>query len=154
VGTGLAPAHSMRKASTQRQTNLVDLLDRVLDKGLILEARADISVAGISLIGAEAQILVASLDAYLAYSETAAISCSTGRTTASPDVGLLPNHGAARRRPRRKHSHQMLTCMKGCSFQDSIAGPRQSAGTVECPYGPGVCIVKPLTGFRPGRKHK
>jgi hypothetical protein len=147
----------MRTASLQRQTNLVDLLDRVLDKGVIIDAQADISAAGISLIGAEARILVASLDAYLACADASATS-STLRATTSLDIPLLADrsrdHCAPRRRHRGKRSIEKLTCMKGCSFQRSIAGLRQSAGAVECPYGPGVCIVKPLTGFQQARKRK
>jgi hypothetical protein len=40
----------------KRQTNLVDLLDRVLDKGVIIETRADVSVGRAPLIGIDAQI--------------------------------------------------------------------------------------------------
>jgi hypothetical protein len=148
----------MRKASMQRQTNLVDVLDRVLDKGVIIEAHADISFAGISLIGAEARMLVASLDAYLAYSDAPATSSTWRAITSSdihPSTDRSTDHCATRRRHRGKRSIEKLICIKGCSFQRSIAEPREPAGTVECPYRPAArCVLKPLTGFQLGRKHK
>ena len=43
----------------------VDLLNTVLDKGIVVDAWACVSVAGIDLIGIESRIVVASIETYL-----------------------------------------------------------------------------------------
>lgn len=50
-------------------TSLVDVLDRVLDKGIVIDAWVRVSLVGIDLITVEARIVVASIDTYLKYSE-------------------------------------------------------------------------------------
>ena len=50
-------------------TSLVDVLDRVLDKGIVIDAWVRVSLVGIDLITVEARVVVASIDTYLKYSE-------------------------------------------------------------------------------------
>jgi hypothetical protein len=50
-------------------TSLIDVLDRVLDKGIVIDAWERLSLVGIDLITVEARMLVASIDTYLRYSE-------------------------------------------------------------------------------------
>src|SRR6476659_7599788 len=54
---------------TQGGTSLIDVLDRVLDKGIVIDAWVRVSLVGIDLITVEARIVVASIDVYLKYSE-------------------------------------------------------------------------------------
>jgi gas vesicle structural protein len=54
----------------QAATNLVDVLDRVLDKGIVIDAWVRVSVVGIDLLTVEARVVVASIATYLQYSET------------------------------------------------------------------------------------
>jgi hypothetical protein len=49
-------------------TSLIDVLDRVLDKGIVIDAWVRVSLVGIDLITVEARVVVASIDTYL-YSE-------------------------------------------------------------------------------------
>lgn len=49
--------------------SLIDVLDRVLDKGIVIDAWVRVSLVGIDLITVEARIVVASIDTYLKYSE-------------------------------------------------------------------------------------
>jgi len=49
------------------QATLVDLLDRVLDKGLIINADIIISVAGVPLIGINLRAAVAGMETMLKY---------------------------------------------------------------------------------------
>ena len=51
-------------------TSLIDVLDRVLDKGIVIDAWVRVSLVGIDLITVEARVVVASIDTYLKYSET------------------------------------------------------------------------------------
>ena len=54
-------------AHVYRRATLVDLLDRVLDKGLFLRADLVISLAGIPLIGATLSVAVAGTETMLRY---------------------------------------------------------------------------------------
>jgi len=49
--------------------SLVDVLDRVLDKGIVVDAWARVSLIGIDMITIESRVMVASFDTYLRYSE-------------------------------------------------------------------------------------
>jgi hypothetical protein len=50
-------------------TSLIDVLDRVLDKGIVIDAWVRVSLVGIDLITVEARVVVASIDTYLKYAE-------------------------------------------------------------------------------------
>ena len=54
---------------TSGGTSLIDVLDRVLDKGIVIDAWVRVSLVGIDLITVEARVVVASIDTYLKYSE-------------------------------------------------------------------------------------
>jgi gas vesicle structural protein len=50
-------------------TSLIDVLDRVLDKGIVIDAYVRVSLVGIDLVTVEARIVVAAIDTYLKYAE-------------------------------------------------------------------------------------
>lgn len=52
--------------------SLVDLIDRILDKGLVIDAWVRVSVVGLELLTIEARVVVASVDTYLRYAEAIA----------------------------------------------------------------------------------
>ena len=45
-------------------TSIVDILDRVLDKGIVIDAWVRVSLLGIDLLTIEAQVVVASVETY------------------------------------------------------------------------------------------
>jgi hypothetical protein len=49
--------------------SLIDVLDRVLDKGIVIDAWSRVSLVGIDMITIESRVMVASFDTYLSYSE-------------------------------------------------------------------------------------
>src|SRR5688500_7272991 len=49
---------------------MAELLDRVLDKGIVVDAAVRIAVAGIQLVDLEIQVVVASIQTYLEHAET------------------------------------------------------------------------------------
>jgi len=59
-------------------TSLIDVLDRVLDKGIVIDAWVRVSLVGIDLITVEARVVVASIDTYLKYSEAVGQSSAPG----------------------------------------------------------------------------
>src|SRR5687767_15679641 len=60
-------------------TSLIDVLDRVLDKGIVIDAWVRVSLVGIDLITVEARVVVASIDTYLKYSEAVGAASAAAR---------------------------------------------------------------------------
>ena len=97
-------------------SSLIDVLDRVLDKGIVIDAWVRVSLVGIDLITVEARVVVASIDTYLKYSEAVgsvssvskpALSASDGRATEAvlaenaslrAQLAAASRNGARRRR--------------------------------------------------------
>ncbi len=50
-------------------SSLAEVVDRILDKGIVIDVWAKISLVGIELISIEARIVVASVETYLKYAE-------------------------------------------------------------------------------------
>jgi hypothetical protein len=61
---------SLQRASTD--TSLMDVLDRVLDKGVVIDAWVRVSLIGINLITVEARVVVASIETYLKHATAVA----------------------------------------------------------------------------------
>jgi gas vesicle structural protein len=68
-------------------TSLIDVLDRVLDKGIVIDAWVRVSLVGIDLITVEARVVVASIDTYLRYAEAMGITAPVARP---PAIGGTP----------------------------------------------------------------
>jgi hypothetical protein len=49
--------------------SFIDVIDRVLDKGLVIDARVRLSVFGIELATVDARVIVASIETYLRYAD-------------------------------------------------------------------------------------
>jgi hypothetical protein len=65
-------------------TSLIDVLDRVLDKGIVIDAWIRVSLVGIDLVTVEARVVVASIDTHLKYS--GAVGQMTPVTKPAPGV--------------------------------------------------------------------
>ena len=77
-------------------TSLIDVLDRVLDKGIVIDAWVRISLVGIDLITVEARVVVASIDTYLRYAEAMGITAPVARPPLAGDpLCTAPASGAA-----------------------------------------------------------
>ncbi|MBW3553581.1 MAG: gas vesicle structural protein GvpA [Gemmatimonadetes bacterium] len=63
-------------------TSLIDVLDRVLDKGIVIDAYVRVSLVGIDLVTVEARIVVAAIDTYLKYAEAVGTLPSVSRPQA------------------------------------------------------------------------
>src|SRR5258706_16303521 len=60
-------------------SSLIDVLDRVLDKGIVIDAWVRVSLVGIDLLTVEARIVVASIDTYIKYSEAVSLAPTVSR---------------------------------------------------------------------------
>jgi hypothetical protein len=65
-------------------TNLIDVLDRVLDKGIVIDAWVRVSLVGIDLVTVENRVVVASIDTHLMYPE--AVGPITAAAEPVPDT--------------------------------------------------------------------
>ena len=68
-------------------TSLIDVLDHILDKGIVIDAWVRVSLVGIDLITVEARVVVASIDTYLRYAEAMGITAPVARP---PSIGSVP----------------------------------------------------------------
>ena len=59
----------MAVQKTTDSSSLAEVIDRILDKGIVIDAFARISVVGIELVTIEARVVVASVDTWLRYAE-------------------------------------------------------------------------------------
>ena len=60
-------------------SSLIDVLDRILDKGIVVDAWVRISLVGIDLVTVEARVVIASIDTYLKYAEAVGITPTVSR---------------------------------------------------------------------------
>lgn len=58
-------------------SSLAEVVDRILDKGIVIDAWARVSLVGIEILAVEARVVVASVDTFLKYAE------AVGLTTAA-----------------------------------------------------------------------
>ncbi len=81
-------------------TSLIDVLDRVLDKGIVIDAWVRVSLVGIDLITVEARVVVASIDTYLKYSEAVGTMTPAAKPAleGSSAEGLAAENAALRKR--------------------------------------------------------
>ncbi|MCZ7406356.1 MAG: gas vesicle structural protein GvpA, partial [Candidatus Methanoperedens sp.] len=54
---------------TPDSSSLAEVLDRILDKGVLVDAWARVSLVGIEILTIEARVVVASVDTFLHYAE-------------------------------------------------------------------------------------
>ena len=69
-------------------SSLIDVLDRVLDKGIVIDAYVRVSLVGIDLVSVEARIVVASVETYLKFAEAIGITGFASRPMVGPGTNL------------------------------------------------------------------
>jgi gas vesicle structural protein len=55
-------------------SSLAEVIDRILDKGIVIDAWVRVSLVGIELLTVEARIVVAGVDTYLKYAEAVGLT--------------------------------------------------------------------------------
>lgn len=61
-------------------SSLAEVVDRILDKGIVVDVWAKVSLVGIELISIEARVVIASVETYLKYAEAIGLT----QTAAAP----------------------------------------------------------------------
>jgi hypothetical protein len=68
MSVALAP-ETLRRADLQRQVTLLDLVDRILDKGAVIQGQVVLAVADVDLVKLDLKLLLASVEALRRNSE-------------------------------------------------------------------------------------
>ncbi|OBQ14914.1 MAG: gas vesicle synthesis protein GvpA [Aphanizomenon flos-aquae MDT14a] len=55
---------------------MAEVIDRILDKGIVIDAWVRVSLVGIELLAIEARIVIASVETYLKYAEAVGLTQS------------------------------------------------------------------------------
>ena len=65
---------AMEKAMAS--SSLVEVIDRILDKGVVVDAWVRVSLVGIELLAVEARAVVAGVETYLKYAEAVGLTAA------------------------------------------------------------------------------
>lgn len=57
-------------------STLVEVVDRILDKGIVIDAWVRVSLVGIELLAIETRVVVASVETYLKYAEAIGLTAA------------------------------------------------------------------------------
>jgi 4-hydroxy-3-methylbut-2-enyl diphosphate reductase IspH len=75
----------MSKVSqSTNSSSLAEVVDRILDKGIVIDVWAKLSLVGIELLSLEARVVIASVETYLKYAE--AIGLTATAATPAPSA--------------------------------------------------------------------
>jgi len=66
----------MAVEKTIGSTSLAEVIDRILDKGIVVDAWVRVSLVGIELLAIEARIVIASVETYLKYAEAVGLTAT------------------------------------------------------------------------------
>src|SRR5690242_5846560 len=64
-----APTHTDEVVCISRSGNLYDVLELILDRGMVIDVFLRVSLVGIEILKVDARIVVASVDTYLRFAE-------------------------------------------------------------------------------------
>jgi len=57
-------------------SSLAEVVDRILDKGIVIDAWVRVSLVGIELLAVEARVVIAGVDTYLKYAEAVGLTAT------------------------------------------------------------------------------
>lgn len=66
----------MAVEKSMASSSLVEVVDRILDKGVVIDAWVRLSLVGIELLSIEARAVIASVETYLKYAEAIGLTAS------------------------------------------------------------------------------
>ena len=66
----------MSVEKTNASSSLVEVVDRILDKGVVVDAWVRLSLVGIELLAVEARVVIASVETYLKYAHAIGLTAA------------------------------------------------------------------------------
>jgi len=64
----------MAVTTSMAPSGLAEVIDRILDKGLVLDAWVRVSLLGLEILTIEARVVIASVETYLKYAEAVGLT--------------------------------------------------------------------------------
>ena len=104
-------------------SGLADVIDTILDKGLVIDAYVRISLVGIELVTIDARIVIASVDTYLRFAE------AVNRLDISDDKKTLPDLVGDMQEGGAKHKTKGALEAAGKKFRDFAGNGREREPT-------------------------
>ena len=99
-------------------SSLADVVDTILDKGLVIDAYVRLSLVGIELLTVDARVVVASVDTYLRFAEAVnRLDLSQNEKPGIPELVEDMNEGGA------KHKTRGALEAAGEKLRDFVAEP-------------------------------
>ena len=65
-------------------SNLGEVVDRILDRGCVIDVFARVTLVGIELLAVEARVVIASVDTWLKYAEAVGLTTTFDQMAANP----------------------------------------------------------------------
>jgi len=133
----------------------VEVLDRVLDKGIVIAAGVRVSLVGIDLVQLEARVVVASIETYLRHSPVLGrierVATPTGAHGSGPvRLSNVRSRRQFTRHPSResalrRSAARLFRCSSGCAFRLDTAGSVLTSVQIACPYqARTTCSIRPI----------
>jgi hypothetical protein len=66
----------MAVQTSMASSGLAEVLDRILDKGLVLDAWVRVSLLGLEILTIEARVVIAGVETYLKYAEAIGLTAT------------------------------------------------------------------------------
>jgi len=71
----------MAVQSSMGGSSIAEVVDRILDKGLVVDAWVKVSLLGLELITVEARVVVAGVETYLKYAEAVGLTATAAEAS-------------------------------------------------------------------------
>jgi hypothetical protein len=137
-----------RSTVVRAPADVIDVLDRVLDRGIVIDAWLRVSVIGLTLVDVDARVVVASIRTYVREGDAIAASGIVARSGPSRTPAKRPATPRPKRarRERPAPAKVMLRCTEGCTF---LRASRKSP--IRCPSDHSRrCAVAPVESGQAG----
>src|SRR5690349_20983368 len=97
-------------------SSLADVVGTILDKGVVIDVFARVSLVGIEILRVDARVVVASVDTYLRFADAAnRLELGTGEPTGLPDILEDFTEAGAKRVARKKAKDKVGGFLSGGS---------------------------------------
>src|SRR5438270_13490969 len=70
--------------TSMASSSLAEVVDRILDRGIVVDLWAKVSLVGIELLSIEARVVIASVETYLKYAEAIGLTSTAAQPAAQP----------------------------------------------------------------------
>jgi hypothetical protein len=98
--TAIQPAGGGGGVSRPNASSLADVIDTILDKGLVIDAYVRVSLVGIELVTIDARVVIASVDTYLRFADAVNRLDISEEKKGLPDLIQDMNQGGAKARTK------------------------------------------------------